>query len=100
MLGIDYDETETLKTLKVEKVEVNPARTSCALTITNIDSNVGGGLGSTLYANFTFLRYNIVLIGSDFSGFGGSTVESSYIYGKISELTAVDSSKRIMQFDF
>ena len=74
---MDYDETVTTKSLSIEQIVINAARTNFAFKLTNV-----GAFSGNPQADFTFLRYNIVLIGSEFEGFTGTT-DSSFIYGKV-----------------
>ena len=71
---------------------INAARTEFTLAL--LDQ-----YGASQQVDWTMLMYNIFLVGSDFSGFS-DTLESSYIYAKLSDIEAVDpaSADRIFTF--
>ena len=82
----------------INGVTLNAART-------NFEVSMSFSKGDEDRSVYTLLTVNVLLIGSDFSGYSNS-VESSYMYAKLSQLEYVTDSnqgtygKSIAQFDF
>ena len=100
---MDFDDTSKNRSVfYVEELTINAAKTSFSVTVSFYSDTLTGGGVVSEYNEFGL---SILLVGSGLSG-SSNTVESSYIYAKMSALrdtidfNSADADENTAQFDF